>query len=177
MPMALLDSTSAVAVDERTDILRMLAEQRDILLIAVRGLTDAQAAARTTVSDLTLGGIVKHLGQGHRAWTHIMTGREGTPDGMWDTGQYYLAEGDTLAVLLDEYAAATRATEEAVLSLPDLDATVPLPEAPWAPGVVVRWSRRRILLQLLRETAQHAGHADIIRETLDGANTTAQLGT
>src|SRR4051812_48275033 len=136
MPMALLDSTSAAAVDERTDILRMLAEQRDILLIAVRGLTDAQAAARTTVSDLTLGGIVKHLGQGHRAWTHIMTGREGTPDGMWDTGQYYLAEGDTLAVLLEEYAAATRATEEAVLSLPDLDATVPLPEAPWAPGVV-----------------------------------------
>jgi uncharacterized damage-inducible protein DinB len=175
--MALITAFTSAATDERTDIVRMLAEQRDIVLISVRGLDDAQAAARSTVSDLTLGGIVKHLAKGHRTWTHIMTGQPGTTDGMWDTGQYYLAEGDTLAGLLAEYAAAARATEEAVLSLPDLDRTVPLPEAPWAPGVVDRWSRRRILLQLLRETAQHAGHADIIRESLDGANTTAQLGT
>ena len=61
-------------------------------------------------------------------------------------------------------------------ALPDLDRTVPLPEAPWAPGVN-HWSARRILLHVLRETAQHAGHADIIRQTLDGANTTSQLGT
>jgi hypothetical protein len=54
---------------------------------------------------------------------------------------------------------------------------VPLPEAPWAPGVVNHWSARRILLHLMRETAQHAGHADIIRESLDGASTTAQLNT
>ena len=162
---------------ERRELLDMLAAQRATLLITVRGIDDAQAAARTTVSDLTLGGIVKHLAQGHRAWTHIMTGQPGTPDGFWDTSQYYLAEGDTLAGLLDAYAAAARATEEAVAGLPDLDDTVPLPEAPWAPGVVDRWSARRILLHLLRETAQHAGHADIIRQSLDGANTTAQLGT
>ncbi|WP_369395399.1 DUF664 domain-containing protein [Streptomyces sp. CG1] len=36
------------------------------------------------------------------------------------------------------------------------------------------WSARRIVLHLIRETAQHAGHADIIRQALDGANTTAQ---
>nr|WP_249926140.1 DUF664 domain-containing protein [Streptomyces aureocirculatus] len=57
-----------------------------------------------------------------------------------------------------------------------LDRVVPLPEAPWEPGVVPRWPVRRIVLRLLRETAQHAGHADIVREAIDGANTTAQLG-
>jgi hypothetical protein len=176
MPMAGVHATGAVP-GERAEILQMLAAQREVLLITVRGLGDADAGARTTVSDLTLGGIVKHLTQGHRAWTHILAGREGTPDGFWDTSQYYLAEGDTLAGLLEAYAVGARATEEAVAALPNLDVTVPLPEAPWAPGVVDRWSARRILLHLLRETAQHAGHADIIRQTLDGANTTSQLGT
>ena len=162
---------------ERRELLDMLAAQRETLLITVRGLDDAQAGARTTVSDLTLGGIVKHLAQGHRAWTHILAGQPGTPDGFWDTSQYYFAEGDTLADLLEAYAAGACATEEAVATVPSLDVIVPLPEAPWAPGVVERWSARRILLHLLRETAQHAGHADIIRQSLDGANTTAQLLT
>jgi uncharacterized damage-inducible protein DinB len=146
-----------------------------MLLIAARNIGDAEAATRSTVSALTLGGIVRHLAQGNRAWTHVMTEREGTPDGMWDMGQYQMRDTDTLAGLLDEYAAAARATEEAVAALPDLDRIVPLPEAPWAPGVVNHWSVRRILLRLLRETAQHAGHADVIRESLDGASTTAQL--
>ena len=54
--------------------------------------------------------------------------------------------------------------------LPDLDATQPLPQAPWfEPGA--RWSARRVLLHIIAETAQHAGHADILRESLDGAKT------
>lgn len=162
---------------ERAELLQQLAEQRQTLLIALRGLTDAQIAERSTVSDLTLGGIIRHLTQGERAWTQIMLhGGEETPPGMWDTDQYTLSGDETLAGLLAAYQDASRATDAAVASLLDLDRTVTLPEAPWSPGVVVRWSARVILLHLLRETAQHAGHADIIRESLDGASTTAQLG-
>ena len=168
---------TAMGAGERAELLQALAEQREMLLIAVRGLDDAQAAARSTVSDLTLGGIVRHLAQGNRAWAYIVAGRDGVPDGFWDMEQYQMRETDTLAGLLAEYAAAARVFEDAVVALPDLDRAVPLPEAPWAPGVVNWWSPRRILLRLLRETAQHAGHADIIRESLDGASTTAQLGT
>jgi hypothetical protein len=170
-------TTARTLTGERGELLQILAEQRETLLITVRQIGDAQAATRSTASALTLGGLIKHLAQGNRTWTHIMTERPGAPDGMWDMSQYQMGEGETLAGLLDDYAAAVRATEEAVAALPDLDRTVPLPEAPWAPGVVVRWSVRRILYRLLTETAQHAGHADIIRESLDGANTTAQLGT
>ena len=54
--------------------------------------------------------------------------------------------------------------------LPDLNLSHPLPEAPWfEPGA--SWSARRVLLHVIAETAQHAGHADIIRESLDGAKT------
>jgi hypothetical protein len=57
-----------------------------------------------------------------------------------------------------------------VTALPSLDTSQPLPEAPWFPPGT-KWSARRVLLHILAETAQHAGHADIIREALDGAKT------
>ncbi|MET9577296.1 DinB family protein [Streptomyces sp. DT199] len=160
---------------EKTDLLAAFAEQRALLLITVRGLTDAQAGRRTTVSELTLGGIVKHLATGEEMWTRIMSERDGElPDGMLEVAQYRMAEDDTLPALLERYASAARATEEAVAALPDLDVGVPLPKTPWSPPEPESWSARRILLHLIRETAQHAGHADLVRETLDGANTTAQ---
>jgi hypothetical protein len=65
-------------------------------------------------------------------------------------------------------APRTLRTDELLATLPDLNTTQPLPEAPWfQPGA--RWSARRVLLHIATETAQHAGHADIIRESLDGA--------
>ena len=61
---------------------------------------------------------------------------------------------------------AARRTDELVRTV-DLDASHPLPVAPWfEPGK--RWSARRVLLHIVAETSQHAGHADIIRETIDG---------
>jgi len=83
---------------------------------------------------------------------------------------FQMLPGDTLADLLADYAAAAGATDEIVASVEDLDASHPLPPAPWfAPGA--RRSNRRVFLHLIAETAQHAGHADIIREALDGAKT------
>ncbi|MDT0460659.1 DinB family protein [Streptomyces sp. DSM 41527] len=160
---------------EHAELLHALAEQRALLLITTRDVTDAQAAERTTVSELTLGGIIKHLARGEQVWTQIMVKGDGElPEGMLDLEQYRMAEGETLAGLLEQYTAAAHRTEESVAALPDLGLNVPLPKTPWSPPETVHWSARRILLHLIRETAQHAGHADIIREALDGANTTAQ---
>ncbi|MGH3925588.1 MAG: DUF664 domain-containing protein, partial [Pseudonocardiaceae bacterium] len=87
----------------------------------------------------------------------------------WADG-FRMLEGETLAGLLEEYEQVARRTDELVTALPDLDLSHPLPEAPWfEPGA--RWSARRVLLHVIAETAQHAGHADIIRESLDGAKT------
>ncbi|WP_412074814.1 DinB family protein [Streptomyces xanthophaeus] len=160
---------------ERGELLQALAEQRELFLITLRGLTDEQGARRTTVSELTLGGILRHLASGERVWTEILVKGDGElPDGMLDMEQYRMGAGDTIEGLLRQYAAAAEATADAVAGLPDLDRTVPLPVTPWSPPEPVHWSARRILLHLIKETAQHAGHADIIRESLDGASSTAQ---
>jgi len=83
---------------------------------------------------------------------------------------FQMLAGETLLGLLEAYAQVARRTEELVAQLPDLDAAHPLPPAPWFEPSA-RWSARRVLLHIIAETAQHAGHADIIREAIDGAKT------
>ena len=97
--------------------------------------------------------------------------RDGGSPGAWmDT--FRMLAGETLAGLLEQYQEAGAQTDDLVAALPDLGMSRPLPERPWfEPGA--RWSARRVLLHILAETAQHAGHADIIRESLDGAKSMA----
>jgi hypothetical protein len=84
--------------------------------------------------------------------------------------QFRLLPGETLAGVLEDYAQVARCTDDLVTTLPDLDVSRPLPSAPWFPAGT-EWSARRALLHIIAETAQHAGHADIIRESLDGQKT------
>ena len=84
--------------------------------------------------------------------------------------QWQLTDEETLDGLLDDYAACARATEEAVATVEDLSQPVPVPrDEPWFPADVEAWSVRWVLLHLIEEVARHAGHADIIREHIDGA--------
>lgn len=159
---------------EHDDLLGLLAEVRKRLLIPARDISDADAARRTTVSELTLGGLIRHLATGERMWLAVLRTADGAlPDGMLDTTQYSMSE--TLAHWLWAYASAAAETDAYVRSLPSLDVEIRLPTTPWSPPEPQFWSARRIVLHLIHETAQHAGHADLIRESLDGANSTAQL--
>ncbi len=166
-------SDTQALTGERADLLESLARTRHFLRHAARDLTDEQAAQRTTVSELCLGGLIKHVTLTERQWIRFI---EAGPSAMaWDQSTagdwlsaFRMVPGDTLAGLLDEYAKCAEETAALVAGLPDLDAAQPLPEAPWFPPGA-RWSARRVLLHVIAETAQHAGHADIIRESLDGA--------
>ncbi|MDV2478105.1 DinB family protein [Rhodococcus zopfii] len=162
---------------ERADILGILAEQREMLLITARNLNDEQARTRSTVSDLTVGGLIKHVTATEKTWIETIRNLDDTTTFDMDSAmeQYYMRDDETLAGLLGSYAAVARDTEQFVLALDDLDLQVPLPTAPWAPEREW-WSARKVLLHIIRETAHHSGHADIIRESLDGANSTMQRG-
>jgi uncharacterized damage-inducible protein DinB len=169
-----MTATEKSAARERTDLLETLAQHRYFLRYTVRDLTDEQARQRTTVSELCLGGLIKHVALAERQWTNfIVEGPsaigpqgDGTPSD-W-AGGFHMLEQERLTGLLEQYEQEARRTDELVATLPDLDLSHPLPEAPWfEPGA--RWSARRVLLHVIAETAQHAGHADIIRESLDGA--------
>ena len=158
---------------ERADLLSALGKQRYFLRFTVRGLTDDQAAQRTTASELCLAGLVKHVTFTERQWMEFIRigpaamGWDESNAGDWLDG-FRMLEGETLAGLLEEYDRVAAQSDGLVRALPDLDASHPLPEAPWFEQGA-RWSARRVLLHVIAETAQHAGHADIIRESLDGA--------
>jgi hypothetical protein len=161
---------------ERADLLTGLAKARHFLRFTTRDITDEQARQRTTISELTLGGLIKHVTAVERNWQQfIVHGPSIAPDfanlseedyANWKNG-FRLLESETLAAALAEYEEVAKHTDELVATLPDLDASHPLPPAPWNPPGE-RWSARRTLLHVIAETAQHAGHADIIRESLDG---------
>ncbi|MFE7564941.1 DinB family protein [Kitasatospora sp. NPDC057500] len=172
-------TTAPAVTGERADLLAQLATQRHFLRFTTRDLTDEQAALRTTAGELCLGGLIKHVASVERSWVgFILEGPSAMPDFMNLTqadldqraDDFRLLPGETLAGVLDAYEEVARRTDALVASLPDLDVSQPLPEAPWnEPGI--RWSARRVVLHLIAETAQHAGHADIVRESLDGAKT------
>lgn len=172
-----MNAANQTLTGERADLLVTLDKHRDFLRFTARELTDEQAASRTTVSELCIGGLIKHVAAAERQWARFIA--EGpSAMGAWNDEAamqawldgFKMLPGETLAGLLEDYAAAARQTDELVASLPDLDAAQPLPEAPWyEPGA--SWSARRVLLHVIAETSQHAGHADIIRESIDGAKT------
>ncbi|MBB3051113.1 putative damage-inducible protein DinB [Prauserella isguenensis] len=157
---------------ERADLAWLLERQRWFLRFTARDLDDEQACRRTTVSELTLAGLVKHVAATERAWVAFAggDGRAVSGDHAADRGdEFRMLPGETLQGLLDDYAETARRTAE-FLATADLDARFPLPEAPWFPPGE-SWSVRQVLQHVAAETAQHAGHADIIREALDGART------
>lgn len=165
---------------EQADLLTTLRQHRFFLRNTARDLTDEQAGMRPSVSELCIGGLIKHVAHGEQQWVRfILEGpvamRSGDKDWAdWteeDYAEYNSAfamqPGETLAAILADYDEVAHRTEELLPTL-DLNASHPLPVAPWfEPGA--RWSARRVLLHIIAETSQHAGHADIIRESLDGA--------
>jgi uncharacterized damage-inducible protein DinB len=161
---------------EVADLLETLARHRGFLRYTVRDLTDEQAARRTTVSELCLGGLIKHVASVEQNWVKfILEGPSAMPAPDPSAlaardEEFRMGPGDTLAGVLARYDEVAGRTTEVVSGLADLDQSQPLPEAPWFPPGA-RWSARRTLLHVMAETAQHAGHADIIREALDGAKT------
>lgn len=158
---------------ERHDLLASLNTHRHFLISATEGLTDDQARRRTTVSALTIGGLIKHVAGTEQKWAQFVVEGPGAFEldfndpavaAAWQ-GQFVLGPDETLQGALAHYRQVTEATNWLVETV-DLDLSWPLPEAPWfTPG---NRTARRTFLHIVGETAQHAGHADIIRESLDG---------
>ena len=169
---------------EKAELVQTLQRHRGFLLQTLQGLDREQATTRTTCSELDLAGLVKHVTDVEERWADfcrrgpVAFGDDGLdwsdPDALaramaWHAQGFHLTDAESLDGVLARYAEVAADTD-AMISDADLDAAHPLPARPWfAAGAV--WSVRRALLHLLAETAQHAGHADILREAVDGAKT------
>ncbi len=164
---------NATSLDqERADLLDTLGKHRTLFRFTVQGLTDEQAASTPTHSELCLGGLIKHVTFVEHGWVDFIL--EGTKamepkEGSYEehSNSFRMLEGETLAGILDAYEACTKRTDDVLRTIESLDLAHPLPPAPWfEPGAT--WTARRVFVHIVAETSQHAGHADILREKIDG---------
>ncbi len=155
--------------DEREALLAYLAQMRLVIRLTAYGLTDHQARATPTVSPLSVGGLIKHAANVERGWIETVQQVEGSGTDEEYEANFRMASDETLADVLAMYEAVAAETERVIAGYA-MDDPVPVPrDVPWFPDDVDAWSVRWVLLHLIQETARHAGHADIVRESVDGA--------
>jgi uncharacterized damage-inducible protein DinB len=157
--------------DERTQLTQFLDWQRATILMKVDGLNREQMSMTTAASDLTLAGLLKHLAVVEDGWfRRALLGeppaawyRDFVDDPDWD---FRTAADDDPVELVARYQQACERSREAVASMASLDdLTYEVP----GPDGSHRFNARWVLLHMIEETARHAGHADLIREAIDGA--------
>ncbi len=164
--------------DERESLVAYLDQQRDAFAAAAYGLTEEHLRLAPTAGALTMGGLLNHVATCESSWVDRIVAAPGLPkkDGQDVEARaaaygsdFLITDEVTLDTLLARLIAVGDRTREVVRTA-DLDAPVPVPrDAPWFPRDVEAWSVRWVVMHLIEELARHAGHADIIRESLDGA--------
>jgi hypothetical protein len=166
------------AADERQSLIEFLAFNQNAFFSVAYGLTDEQARSTPSVSALSIGGLIKHATGVQQGWTQRAASAPEFPppdprpleEQMREfQDQYVMRDDETLEGLLDALRAQNAETLR-VFREADLTTPVPVPhEVPWFPHDIDHWSVRWVAMHLVEELTRHAGHADIIRESIDGA--------
>jgi hypothetical protein len=146
--------------DERSGLAMFLDEQRAAILRKFDGLTQQQAVSHPTVSDICMLTLVKHVAFVERRWFQLEVARRQVP-GLWpppDRRELEVEEGDTVESIRSLYEGVIADNQAILGAVTDLDSRSE-----------TNVNRRWVLLHLIEELARHAGHADIIRESIDGA--------
>ena len=156
------DDTGPDLIGSECDVLlHYLNKMRDAVVRTSEGLTDEQQRAPGVASGTNLLGLVRHLIGVEEHWfRRVFLGEDRDTDDSMDVPD---------AVTRDEVVAAYREacarSDEIVRACPDLSTMAKIAN----PGEDRRVSLRRIVAHMIEETARHAGHADILREQIDGA--------
>ena len=160
----------APVADEREGLTGYLNQVRYVLRLSAFGLSDGQARVRPTPSGLSISGIIKHVAAVEGYWMDLVEQRPIAGSAEEYESGFVPDVDETLDALLERYADAAQRTDAVIAAVTDLGQAVPVPhDVPWFPKDVDAWSVRWVLLHLIEETARHAGHADIVREAVDGA--------
>lgn len=163
---------------EKDGLVAYVAQQLDGFRAVAFGLTDEQARATPTPSSLSVGALLKHITGMSRGWIQRVEAapEPPPPDGRSFServaahqAEMVMGAEETLDEVMERFDAQAEETLR-ILEGADLDEAVPVPrDAPWFPKDQQAWSVRWVALHLVEEIARHLGHADIIREAIDGA--------
>ncbi len=154
--------------DERTMLVAVLRAQRATLRLKCAGLDVELAGRSVPPSTLSLLGIVRHLADVERRWfRHVLAGQvaeprfssSAHPDGDFDGAA---PDAAVAAQAWQAWHDEAAFSDEFIAAAPDLDVTG---NDSWRGTVSLRW----VLIHLVEEYARHNGHADLLRELIDGA--------
>jgi uncharacterized damage-inducible protein DinB len=164
--MSSAENEQFALASERAALENFLDAQREGLIRKIQGLDDSTARQAPTASSLSLLGLVKHATTWERRWFQvILCGRESGEDWPTVSGQheatFMVGEHDTVNDWVEKYREQIEQSRTVAAAM-DLDSRC-------ARTDLIDCNLRYVLFHLLEETARHAGHADIIRETLDGS--------
>lgn len=161
-----MSTSNSAPGSERAHLFEFLGYKREALIDSLQGLSDEQARMTPTASSLSLLGLVKHSAIWERRWFQVVVAGRSFP-GEWpevrsdeENSTFRLADQDTVETVIADYREQIAASNE-ILGTVDLEAPCAWPE-------MAEQNLRWVALHMLEETAQHAGHADIVRETIDG---------
>jgi Protein of unknown function (DUF664) len=160
-------STDSFSTATERDALRSYLDYlREALIRKVSGLSEQDARRASTVSSLSLLAIVKHSAVWERRWFQVVFAGRPDADG-WPAvrgepdGTFALGDDDTVDTVVADYRTQIEASRD-ILTANDLDARC-------ARADLVDENLRWVAMHMIQETARHAGHADIIREAIDGS--------
>jgi uncharacterized damage-inducible protein DinB len=146
---------------ERETLLHYLGKQRNRLLRICGGLTEEQLRAQVLPSETNLLGVIRHLTAVEEHWfQRVFLGDHRERD-----DSMIVPEGVASGEIIDAYRRAWARSDEIVRATPDMSTMSAIPN----PGEDQLDSLRVIMAHMIEETAQHVGHADIVRELIDGA--------
>lgn len=164
--------------DERAGLREYVAAQQYAFHAIAFGLTDEQARSTPSVSAMSIGGLIKHVTNCQQGWMERVAAapelcsRDRQPMEEQEAGyqdEFVMREDETLADILARFDAQNAETIR-LIEASDLGAPVPVPPGvPWFPQDISAWSVRWVVFHVIEELARHAGHGDIIRESIDGA--------
>lgn len=155
---------------EREMLISFLDYYRAVMIDKASGLSESQLHSRLAPSTLTLGGMLNHLAVVEHWWfSECFKGEdreEPWASAPWDEDpdwELNTANEIPTAELFDRYAMAIERSRAVLATVEDLEDRSARTNDSGEP-----WSMRWILVHMIEETARHAGHADLIRESLDG---------
>ena len=158
----------AAVANERTTLEALLDYCRDAIKAKLRGVSEEDARRRLVPSQTTLGGLIKHLARVEVSWFQHRLGQIPVEDlpllsrAIEDPeSDFRVEEEDTVEALIARYEEQCARSRE-IAAHHELDDVVPHP-------VLGEVSMRWIVIHMIQETARHAGHADILREQIDGS--------
>ncbi|MGP0030459.1 MAG: DinB family protein [Acidimicrobiales bacterium] len=152
---------------ERSALCEFLDTQREALINKVQGLSETDARRAATVSSLSILSVIKHSAIWEGRWFQEIVAGRGSPE-EWSEAEveevdptFWLTDEDTVETVVAYYREQIAVSRDIVASF-DLDAPCAWPK-------LAHRNLRWVALHMIEETARHAGHADIIRETIDGS--------